>query len=266
MSACSTCRQSKCVCNERTVLGLTVDITAPTGDDLVSGEPCESSSCSSTPVGATECCNYWKAREGQNGDSFFYNAGGPFQLPAYTDPVSYACPPVAGLVVLPTPDLTVTPKNAVNPGPLAAIICMNLPPGTYKFDATMQLHVAAPGTRVAIVYLPNCDDSTTEYLVGDCAIPCPPNCTTPVFMPLQDLMCSNFLVVANEACNPGFKVLVQTGTLQCGSGGTGFSFAAFIQNLQIVVERMTSRNLPACVTNPLITGTTRSIRCYTCGL
>jgi len=257
MAACTTCRQNRCICSTtENAFGIPLTVTQPEGDELNASEladllPCDSSSCTSTPADPNVCCNYFNSREGGNGDSFFYSAGGPFLISKIG---TNTCPiPVSSLTTLPAGTGT-----HQDPGILADVVCVDLQPGTFKFDARFELHDAAPGTRVVVLYRPDCNDDT-EYLVSDCALPCASCVTvsatpTEVISPPQNIMCSNFMVVPNNTCNPGFRILALGGHDQGGCVGSSCPTAPFIRNVQLSIERMTSRDLVDCNTSALVPG------------
>lgn len=259
--ACSSCKQVRCVCASGET-GPEFIFVEPTGDIACPSTPCESTVCAGEPCAISDCCNFFKGREGDDGDSFLFTAGGPFILGAI--PVcsgGYLCPPddsvspfqsfqEGGVDILTPvgPDLV-----SVDPGPLDAVMCPDLPPGTYRSAVRFRLKSAPSGTRVIVLYRPNCDDATEEYVVHDCFAPCPPadsSCVREGSFPFVDIDCTNFLNVWNPNCQPGFRVMTQTG---CSTVGAT-TIRPYVENFQMELVRVTSRDLIHCNGAPLLPG------------
>lgn len=206
-------------------------------DPALGTEPCAvDSSTTTTPCEVTACCNYYSLIDEGRGLSFVYSAGGPFGLVDVMAECLEPCGPLTGLVPLFDPP----PAGFVAPGPLADIICMpNLPPGTYRASARLEIFSATPATRVVILYLPDCEDTDTRYLVTECGVPCPCCESGTPACPRDNLSCANYLFVENSGCTPGFQILVQAGC------GTGFTIPS-IQNVQLNLERISGRTIVNC--------------------
>lgn len=243
--ACSSCRQTRCVCEDRAVLGVPVTVVDPTGDLIANSIPCESTACTSTPSDPSECSNAFRTRDGNGGDSFLFSSGGPFQLnPIEPCLGAYDCPPDPfNLTALPDP----TFPGFVAPGSLADVICANLSPGTFKFDATFMLQCANPATRVVVLYRPNCDDDSVEFAITDCHVPCAPIVVgpTPTIQGQTSLQCTGFLAVPNLNCRPGFRILTQTGCAQCPDeiNEDGNTCVPNISNVQLMLTRLSGNQL-----------------------
>lgn len=235
--ACTSCRQSRCVCTDAAVFGIPVTVEDPQGDLIADTIPCESS-CSSTPTDPSQCDNYFYGREGGDGASFLYSSSGPFSLAAPASCGTYACPPTPNLVALPDA-LT----GFVDPGVLQGVVCMTLPPGTYTFEAVMTILNAIPGTRVVVLYRPNCDDASIEFAILDISAPCAPVSAGVFVGALQpvSLQGDGTLTVPNNGCQAGFRILAQTGCAQC-AGEIGATSPS-ITNFQLIGTRLSSRDL-----------------------
>lgn len=261
--ACASCRQTRCVCEDRGVLGISVTVDPPAGDDLIESTlDCPSTPCESTPGTPTECQNSFRTREGMNGDSFLFSAGGPFELgPIVPCPSTFVCPPAdVDLVPLAAP----TTSGFIEPGSLADVICVDLQPGTYKVEATFTMRCANPGTRVVVHYFPNCTDDTVGFTVLDCAAPCPPFQVAEVFLNQTTLQCTGMLAVPNPNCKAGFQILTQVNCAQCAleANAAGNTCVPSIENLQLIFTRLTARNLLSTNTTDLISNTTANVRTF----
>lgn len=219
-------------------------------DPALGTEPCAvDSATSTTPCEVTACCNYYSLIDEGRGLSFIYSAGGPFSIVEDMEPCAGICTPLGELLPLPpSPGGIAGGRPVLDPGPLSDIICMpNLPPGTYRAAARVELFAATPATRIVVLYLPDCEDTTTRYLVMECGTPCPCCEGGEPLCPSDNLACSNYLFVENTGCSPGFQILAQAG---CDSSGA--NVIPWIQNVQLDLQRISGRSLVTCNGSDLV--------------
>lgn len=207
---------------------------------------------STTPVVCPidACCNYFKLLVEAEGQSFILSAGGPFQVEdpdcerGIEDP--FNCPPDGDPLFYLQPHV-----NYGDPGPLSAIICPDLTPGTYKVCARYTLRDGEIGARAVAIFRPDCEDADDEICLADCSVACPSEAEMTDYpeQPLRDLTCYDCLYVVIGECRPGIRFLARQGCRLTGQIGLNI---ATIENLQLTITRISSRDLVDCGGSPLV--------------
>lgn len=233
--------------------GPDVVVNGPTGTT----PPCPDGAANTVCL-PQRCCNFFNLPADGGGDSFFFSAGGPFEVGIAA--CSETCPPPGGAAVLETP----TSGGFINPGILsnlvgggaeAGIVCWGQCfSGSFQLTARVELVNAFAGERVQVLFYPDCKDVSSRFIVLDCGVECIFVCTTGTAAAVGTQpvckVCTGDLSVFLQGSNPGFQLLV---TQPCTPASAPVSpTPPSIRNFQFKALRMTNRNVVDCSGSPTV--------------